>query len=108
MSLGSPPGAESLVVMLVTVIVGVSLTTAIFGWMMWRAWKSAERVETDLRHRRRILLRLGLVYVAAAVFGVAAVLSGKEPKESLIGLPVGVLLAWFYIRAAVGVKVPPA
>ena len=108
MGVGPPSGAETPVVMLMTAIVGVSLTSALFAWIMWRTWKSAERAETDLRHRRRIFLRLGLAYVAAAVFGVMIVLSGREPKESLIGLPIGALLAWFYLRAAIKVRVPPA
>jgi hypothetical protein len=107
-SAGASSGAENPVVMLVTVIVGVSLTSAVLAWTMWRTWKSAERAETDLRHRRWIFLRLGLLYVGAAVFGVVEVLSGREPKESLIGLPVAALLAWFLLKAAVKVRVPPA
>lgn len=107
LTVGSQVGAESPAVMVVTIIVGVSVTTAILGWIMWRAWKSAERAETDLRHRRRTFLRLGLIYVAAAVIGVAGVLRGTEPKESLVGLPIGVLLAWFWLRTALKVKVPP-
>jgi len=74
---------------------------------MWRAWKSAERAETDLRHHRRILLRFGLLYVAAAVFGASEVFSGRAPKETFYGLPMGALLAGFYLRAAFRVKVPP-
>jgi 4-amino-4-deoxy-L-arabinose transferase-like glycosyltransferase len=93
--------------MLATVIVGVSLATVILGWMMWRGWKSAESAETDLRQRRRIFLRLGLIYVAAVAIGIAGVLSGREPKESLIGLPIALLLAWFWLRTGLRVKVPP-
>jgi len=100
-------GTDSPAVTLVAVIIGVSVTTAIFGWMMWHAWNSVERAETDSRHRRRIFIRLGLIYVLSATLGVGGVLSGKEPKESLIGLPVVLLLAWFWLRASLRVKVPP-
>ena len=92
--------------MLATVIIGVSVATAILGWMMWRGWRSAERAESDLRHRRRIFVRLGLIYVAAVAIGIAGVLSGREPKESLIGLPIALLLAWFWLRTGLRVKVP--
>ncbi len=93
--------------MLVTVIIGVSVTTAVFGWMMWRGWKSVERAETDSRHRRRIFLRLGLIYIAAVVIGIAGVFTGREPKESLIGLPIALVVAWFWLRTGLRVKVPP-
>ena len=93
--------------MLVTVILGVSVATAILGWLSWRGWKSAERAESDLRHRRRIFIRLGLMYVAAMAIGIAGVLSGSERKESLIGLPIAFLLAWFWLRTGLRVKVPP-
>lgn len=93
--------------MLAIVIAGVSITTAILGWMMWRGWKSAERAETDLRHRRRIFLRLGLIYVAAMVIGITGVVTGSQPKESLIGLPIALLLAWFFLRARLREKIPP-
>jgi hypothetical protein len=52
---------------------------------VWRGCKSAECAEPDLRHRRRIFLRLGLIYVAAVAIGIGGVLTGREPKESLIG-----------------------
>ena len=74
---------------------------------MWRAWESAERAETDLRHRRRIFVLLGLIYVAAAAIGIAAVLGGNEPKDSLVGLPIPLLLAWFWLRTGFRVKAPP-
>ena len=63
--------------------------------------------ESDLRHRRRIFVRLGLIYVAAMAIGIADVLSGREPKETLIGLPIALLLAWFWLRTGLRVKVPP-
>jgi len=94
--------------MIATVVVGVTASSAFLGWMIWRAWKSAEGAESDSRHRRRILLRLGLLYVGCAVFGIAEVVTGREPKESLIGLPIAALLAWLYLRTAMRVKVPPA
>ena len=93
--------------MLVAVIMGVVVANAILGWMMWRGWKSSECAESDLRHRRRVFVSLGLIYVAAVATGIAGVLSGREPKGSLIDLPIALLLAWFYLRTGIRVKVPP-
>jgi len=42
MTVAAQASAENPAAMLATVIVGVSVATAIFGWMMWRGWKSAE------------------------------------------------------------------
>ena len=94
--------------MISTIIVGVLVFSAFLGWGAWRVCKSSERAERDPRYLRRILLSLGLIYVGSAVFGIAQVITGKQPLQSLIGLPIGALLAWFYLRTAFRVKVPPA
>ena len=107
MTVAAQVSAENPAVMLATVIIGVSVATAILGWMIWRGWKSAERAESDLRYRRRIFVRLGLIYLAAMAIGIADVLSGREPKETLIGLPIALLLAWFWLGTGLRVKVPP-
>jgi hypothetical protein len=93
---------------IVAVIVSVLAFSAFLGWGAWRVCKSAERAVRDPRYLRRNLLWLGLLYIGSAVFGIAEVVTGKEPLQSLIGLPIGALLAWFYIRTALRVKVPPA
>ena len=92
--------------MIVTIIVGVLAFSALLGWGAWRIFKSAERAEQDPRHLRRNLLRLGLIYIGCALYGIAEVVTGKQPVESLVGLPIGALLAWFYLRAAFRVKIP--
>jgi hypothetical protein len=89
------------------VIAAVTVSSGFLAVGMWAAWKGAERAEADARYRRRILLRLGLLYVGCAIFGIAEVLTGSAPKESLFGLPVAAVLAWAYLRAAVRVKAPP-
>ena len=106
MTVAAQVSAENPAAMLATVIIGVSVATAILGWMMWRGWRSAESAESDLRRRRRIFVRLGLIYVAVVAIGIAGVLGGREPKESLIGLPIALLLAWFWLRTGLRVKVP--
>ncbi len=63
--------------MLPKVVVGLSITTTIFGWMMWRMW-SVDRSDTDPRQLRRILLGLGLIYLVFALIGVAATLRTKN------------------------------
>jgi hypothetical protein len=78
------------------------------GWMAWRVFKSAERAERDPRYLRRRLLEMGMLYIGCAIFAIANVATGREPIKSLIGLPIGVLFIWMYLRAAIRVKVPPA
>ena len=78
--------------------------------MMWwrgeRAYRSAVRAERDPRYLRRRLLRRGMIYVACAVLAIVLVATGKEAKELLFGLPIGVAFAWYYLRSALRVKVP--
>jgi hypothetical protein len=90
------------------VIVGVLATTALLAWMMWRVCKSVERAERDPKYLRRHLFWFGMIYVFAAVFGVEEVVRGKEPIQSLIGLPIGLTLAWLWLRTASRIKVPHA
>ena len=96
------------VLMIVLVILYVSACSAILAAVLWRAWKEVERSNEDVRHRRRVLLRTGLLYVGCAALGIVAAVTGREPKESLLGLPIAVGLAWVYLRAATRVKAPPA
>ncbi len=94
--------------MLILVIVAVIGSSAVLAAAMWAAWKETERVETDSRYKRRILLRLALLYIGCAAFGIAGVATGREPKQSLLGLLIAAGLAWAYLRAASRVKSPPA
>jgi membrane protein implicated in regulation of membrane protease activity len=89
------------------IIAGVSVSTALLAWCLWRVCKSVERAERDPRYLRRRLFWLGMMYLGAAVFGIEEVARGKEPIQTLIGLPIGLALAWFWLRMARRVKVPP-
>jgi hypothetical protein len=93
--------------MIAATIFGVLGLSALLAWGMWRMSRNVERAERDPRYLRRVLLRGGLVYACGAVIGTVLVLTGKEPKEALIGLPIAALLCWTYIRAAIRLKVPP-
>jgi hypothetical protein len=88
------------------VVVGVLAFTAMFIWLLWRMAQSVERAEREPRYLRRILFILGGVYVAGAINAIIQVLSGNQPLEALVGLPIGALLAWFYLRTAFRVKLP--
>jgi hypothetical protein len=107
MSLALVAAQEGPGLMIALVIGAVTASSALLAFAMWHAWKEAERAEHDLRYRRRVLLRLGLLYLGSAVFGIVEVVTGREPKEVLFGLPVGAVLAWGFLRAAIRVKVPP-
>ena len=93
--------------MITTVIVSVLAATALLAWTMWRAWKSIERSEKDPAYHRRRLFRWGTIYACAALFVIVEVGTGKEPIQALSGLPIGLLLVWWYFRAAARVKIPP-
>lgn len=89
-------------------IVGaVTIATVVMVAVGWSAWKETERGEADASYRRRVLLRMALLYVACAVFGISEVLLGQAPKESLLGMPIPAFLAWAWWKAATRVKVPP-
>jgi membrane protein implicated in regulation of membrane protease activity len=93
--------------MIAATIFSVLGLSALLAWGMWRTSRKVERAERDLRYLRRILLRGGLVYACGAVIATVLVLTGHQPKESLLGLPIAALLCWTYFRAAIRVKVPP-
>jgi threonine/homoserine/homoserine lactone efflux protein len=91
-----------------TVIVGMLASTAVLVWMLWRVCRSAERAERDPKYLRRRLFWLGMIYVLGAVFGIEQVVTRQQPVQSLFGLPVALFLAWFWLKTASKVKVPPA
>ena len=93
--------------MIALVIVAVTVSSAVLVAGMWGAWRETERAENDLRYRRRVLLRLALLYVVCAVLGIAEVVAGRAPTESLLGLPIAAFIAWVCWKAATRVKVPP-
>ena len=93
--------------MVATIIIGVLAVTAIFGWMMWRAFRMVERAERDPRYLRRLLLVLPTLYACSTCYAMVQVLTGKEPPQALIGLPIVVVISWVYVRAALRVNVPP-
>lgn len=108
MSMTATPTEASPGMMIATVVVGVSAVSAFLAWLMWRAWQSAERAARDPKYLRRRLFWSGMLYVGVALFGIVEVAIGREPVQMLLGLPIGLLFAWIFLRAAVRVKVPPA
>jgi hypothetical protein len=64
-------------------------------------------MECDPRLLRRRFLLLGLIYVGSSVLGIAEVATGKQPPETLIGLPIAAALAWLLIRQATKVRIDP-
>jgi hypothetical protein len=89
------------------VIIAVLAFTAALALGMWRMFRRVERAERDPKYLRRQLRRVGWFYVLAALSGIALVVSGNEPKEALIGLPIVALFIWTFFRAASRVKIPP-
>ena len=89
-----------------TVILGVSACTAFLAWGMWRTYRSAERAERDPKYRRRLLLAGAMLYIFAVVFGIFEVARGERPIQSLIGLPIPLLLIWYFLWLRAKVKTP--
>ena len=107
MSVGTTTSAAVSPEVIAAIIVVVLALSAFIGWVAWRVFKSAERAERDPRYLRRRLLGMGILYIGCAIYAIANVATGREPIKSLIGLPIGVLFIWMYLRAAIRVKVPP-
>lgn len=89
------------------IIIAVAVFSAFFGWQMWRLGKHADRVGHDPAYLRKSLRRGAYLYIGAAILGIVMVVVGDQPKESLIGLPIALLLIWFFLHSAAKVKLPP-
>jgi cell division protein FtsW (lipid II flippase) len=92
---------------LATIIIGVLLIGLILGYGLWWAAKSADRASHDPKYRRRMLIRGAVVYIVVGVFIIVGVAARKERVEALYGLPVGAIIAWLLLRAAIKTEVPP-
>jgi hypothetical protein len=92
---------------LLTIILGILGFSAFLAWIMWSAFRQVEREERDPRYLRRRLVRWAYFYSAAALIAIVLVVTGKEPKEALIGLPMAALLIWTFWRSARSAKVSP-
>ncbi|HEU5232476.1 MAG TPA: hypothetical protein VFU50_06425 [Terriglobales bacterium] len=89
----------------VAAIVGVLAATGVLIWV-FGAWSEQPNALNETRFRRRILVSGALLYGGAALYAVILVVAGSEPVQSLLGLPISALLVWFFLRAALGTKVP--
>lgn len=92
------------------VILGVAAFSAFLAFLAWGVFKSAEIAERDPRYLRRRLLWFGLLYAFGAVYGITQLITVKQKGPTLVGLglAVGGSFAWFYLKAAANVKVPPS
>jgi hypothetical protein len=84
------------------IIIGVLALTAIFAWMALRFIRT---LENPRKVRRRLFL-LGMAYIFAAIYVITEVANGREPRFSLLGLPIGLFFAWYYLRAASKIQPP--
>jgi hypothetical protein len=91
----------------ISAVVGVFAVSALFGWMMFRAAKPWDRAASDPRYRRQKLFLLYAVYVLSMVVGIGEVLRRNQPVQSLLGLPIPLLIAYWLMRTASRTKVPP-
>jgi hypothetical protein len=66
-----------------------------------------DRAEHDVRYQRRLLLIGVLLYILNAANVIFKVVAGRQPIQMLLGLPIPLLIAWYLVRRARRVKVPP-
>ena len=88
-------------------ILVVAVTTALLVWGCLRLARDAERMERDPRLLRRRFLRWGFLYIGVAVLNIVRAATGDLPPIALIGLPITAAFAWFLIKQADNVKLPP-
>ena len=89
------------------IIIGVLAFTAFLIGALMVGARSAERAQRDPRYARRWLFLLGGFYLLSAVIVVTDVVTGKTPPLSLVGLPVTGFVAWWLLRVALRMKIPP-
>ena len=77
--------------------------SAIVVWGAWRIVKTSE----DPRRLRRSMICLGAFYIFAAINGIVEVVRGRVPLRALIGLPIGLTFAWWYLKTASRIKLQP-
>ncbi len=90
-----------------TVIIGVLAATGVMGWLMWRLFRSAERMERDPKYLRRRLVRGAMIYIFGVLFGMIEIARGELPIQALIGLPISLFMIWVSLRAASKAKISP-
>ena len=89
------------------IIIAVAAFSVFFWWRMSRLGEHAERVQNDPAYLRKSLRRGAYLYIGATALAITMVILGESPKETLFGLPVGLLLIWFFSYSAAKVKLPP-
>jgi hypothetical protein len=103
MSIVAAPSRMAVPQMIAIIIVGILAFSAIIGWMAWRFIKLRENPKSV----RRNLILLGILYVLCDVIAIVDVARGKEPLQMLIGVPISLAIAWWYLRTAGRIQLPP-
>ena len=61
---------------------------------------------SELHDARAGFIATIILAVLGAVYGIAQIITGKAPVQTLIGLPIGGALAWYHLKAAARLKIP--
>ncbi len=93
--------------MFVKITIGILVFSAMLGWGVLRAAKSADRSSRDPRYRRRQLFLAAAMYAALVVFGILEIAVNKESPFFALCLTVPLLFLWRFWRAASRVEIPP-
>ena len=96
-----------MVTVIVSAVVGTLVFVGLFTWMGLRAAHSAERAAHDTKYRRRMLLIGAAVYLFIAFRTLMSVLVGNQSITILLGLPILIFLAWWFLRTARKAKDQP-
>ena len=92
-------------VQVIFIILGVSAYTFVLIWMLLRAARSSARAEKDPKYRRRLLLGGAGLYGFSVLLNSLRVAFGDAPPISLLGLPVALLMIWWFLSRARKTKV---
>ena len=89
------------------IILGVLALCVVLVIFLFRLAKKSDRLEHDLRYRRRCWGVIAGVWLAYTLLEIAMIVLRKEPIESLVGLPVVGAILWVSWRSTRVDKTPP-
>ena len=76
-------------------------------FIAYLAWKSSERMESQPKYRRAVLLGLATIYLFEGLHGIYSVSRGEHSVLWLVFLLIPAFSAWTYLRAASQIKASP-
>jgi hypothetical protein len=86
--------------MFATVLAFAAVVTAVGGWVLFQAMNSVAKSARNPKLFRGSLIFLTVFYVVNTIIVFSGVVSGSRPPYALVGLPIPILMMWFFWRSA--------